>query len=162
LPLGAAVGGANRQDASFTDAALASVVVPSPVQTRLTQGQGECEVQRRRYEDGKLTGATVREMKNQFKKGQDVRALPYLRADGNLAKLPARYDAKQQGFRLWAPEKDQSRRGLGRIRSSVERVHALLNQFGRIFRRLDRRQSWYLGWVQLACCVIFMRQGFFP
>ena len=133
LPIGACVCGANRQDATFTGEALASVVVPSPV--RMAQIIA------------------------------DERALPYTRGDGNFAnKAPAREAARRNGFRLWAPDvrQGQSRRGLGRVRSCVERAHALLNQFGRVYRRWDRSAKSYLGWVQLASCLIFMRQGFFP
>jgi hypothetical protein len=39
----------------------------------------------------------------------------------------------------------------------VERCHALLSQFGRLARQLDRCSRRYLGWVQLAACVIFTR-----
>ena len=158
LPIGAVICGANRQDATFTAQALASVVVQRPVdrpcQTPV-QDQG-------RRTDGKMTNAQLRELGDQLHGEPDVRALPYLRADGNFAKIPARLQSKQQGFRLWAPGQGQSRRGLGRIRASVERAHALLNQFGRVCRRLDRIDRRYLAWVQLASCIIFMRQGFFP
>ena len=57
-----------------------------------------------------------------------------------------------------APKRGRARRpGVGRIRCAVERCHALLSQFGRIARRLDRTTKRYLGWVQLAACVIFLR-----
>ena len=112
--------------------------------------------------DGKLSRSQRREVHERLHGGRDVRSLPYLRGDGNFAKDPSRYAAKQQGFRLWAPGEGQSRRGLGRVRSSVERAHALLNQFGRVFRRLDRDDRRYLTWAHLACGLIFMRQGFFP
>ncbi len=94
----------------------------------------------------------------------DARPLPYTRADGNFAKAPSRHGAAAAGFRLWAPDKKrgQSRKGLGVIRSGVERVHALLNQFGRVARRLDRDDRLYLAWAQFACCLIYMRRGFFP
>ena len=164
LPIGAIVCPANQQDATFTGAALASVVT-SPAVNALAMRSTNVLPQRRvdqRDRQGKLNRLSRRKLNEQLRQGQDARALPYLRADGNFAKVPAKNEAKQQGFRLWAPEPGQSRRGLGSIRSSVERTHALLNQFGRVFRRLDRRQRWYLAWVQLACCVIFMRQGFFP
>ena len=130
LPIGACVCAANRQDATFTGEALASVVVESPA----------------------LPDA-------------DVRAMPYTRADGNFAnKAPAKEGARRSGYRLWAPDvrQGESRRGLGRVRSCVERAHALLNQFGRVSRRWDRKARRYLGWVQLAASLIFMRQGFFP
>jgi hypothetical protein len=164
LPIGAAVCAANRQDASFTGEALASVVVPLPVDRSPGPRPPSQDAPDERYGDGRLKRSSRRELRKRLESGRDVRALPYLRADGNFAKVPARNEAKEQGFRLWAPDKHkgQSRRGLGPIRSAVERAHALLNQFGRIFRRLDRKARCYLGWVQLACCVIFMRQGFFP
>jgi hypothetical protein len=158
LPVGAVVCGANRQDATFAGAALTSVVVDAPVQRLTTLAPPEPG----RRCDGKQTNKQLRQMRQQLQGDPDVRAMPYLRGDGNFAKIPARCQAKREGFRLWAPQPGHSRSGLGRIRSSVERGHALLNQFGRVFRRLDRRDRWYLGWVQLACCIIFMRQGFFP
>ena len=161
LPIGVAVCGANRQDASFTAEALASVVVDLPVDDA-PQPQPQPQPPSQTYKSGKRTRENLRQLQTQLDDGQDVRALPYLRADGNFAKVPARHAAKQQGLRLWAPAKGQSRRGLGPIRASVERAHALLNQFGRIFRRLDRKAERYLAWAQLACCVIFMRQGYFP
>jgi hypothetical protein len=37
----------------------------------------------------------------------------------------------------------------------------LLCQFGRVARRFDRLAIRYLGWIQLAACVIFIRAGFF-
>jgi hypothetical protein len=46
----------------------------------------------------------------------------------------------------------------------VERGHNWLAQFGRIGRRLDRLTGRYLGWVQLAASIIFLRaerHGFF-
>jgi hypothetical protein len=42
--------------------------------------------------------------------------------------------------------------------------HAFLAQFGRIARRLDRLSKRFLGWVQLAASIIFLRaqaHGFF-
>ena len=181
LPLGAAICSASQQDATFTQRALASVVVPLPLD-EASQPLGQLPVQgrarlsraerrryrrglfRRRNRDGRLSEAVRRALQIELDQGQDLRALPYLRGDGNFAKVPARCDAKRAGFRLWAPDrsKRQSRRGLGVVRSAVERVHALLNQFGRVFRRLDRDDNLYLAWVQLACCIIFLRRGFFP
>jgi putative transposase len=158
LPVGVVVCGANRQDATFTGEALASVVIELPVERAVKSIVKE----KGRRRDGKRSNAQLRDLQKQLHEGQDSRAMPYLRGDGNFAKIPARLAAKREGFRLWAPSVGQSRRGLGRIRSSVERAHALLNQFGRVFRRFDRRDKWYLAWAQLACCVIFMRQGFFP
>jgi transposase len=160
LPIGASICGANRQDATFTAAALASVVAQLPVD-RLVLAQQIPPV----HPAKKLSGAQRRKVTAvlmQATNGLDFRSLPFLRGDGNFAKDPARIRAKQAGYRLWAPSVGQSRRGLGRIRSSVERAHAFLNQFGRIARRLDRDANRYLAWVQLACCIIFMRRGFFP
>jgi hypothetical protein len=183
LPVGAAVCAAHRQDATFVQRALASVVVELPLEARPplqqpTGGRASPPARRRerrrprreqrrrpgRTRRGWLTRAAVAAMRAEVDRGPDVRALPYLRGDGNFAKVPARCDAKRQGFRLWAPDKSKghSRKGLGRVRSSGERAHALVNQFGRVFRRLDRDDNVYLGWVQFACCLIFMRQGFFP
>lgn len=170
LPVGAAVCGANRQDASFVDAALAGVVIelpfveaPPPKQCVSQQQQLKpSQDQQPRRADGKLSTVQRQQVKRELMESPDVRAMPYLRADGNFAKDPTRLQAKQQRFRLWAPRPDQSRRGLGPIRSSVERAHAMVNQFGRIARRLDRCAKRYLGWVQFACCLIFMRRGFFP
>jgi hypothetical protein len=159
LPLGAVVCGANRQDASFSAAALSSVVIDPPADrpaaASLMPGKGL-------RRDGKQSRGQLQKLKQILHGQPDVRALPYVRGDGNFAKIPAQAQARQQGFRLWAPKPRTARVGLGRVRSSVERAHALLNQFGRVARRFDRRANWYLGWVQLACCIIFMRQGFFP
>lgn len=156
--MGAVVCGANRQDASYTGEALASLVLPVPGTWPRASVAPACPQ------------ANTHRSKAQRRQGQqqgqdpaeDVRARAYLRGDGNFAKAPARAAAKGQGYRLWAPGPGQSRRGLGRIRSSVERSHALLNQFGRVGRRLDRDDRHYLAWVQLAACFIYMRQGFFP
>ena len=173
LPVGAAVCGANRQDASFVDAALANVVIdlpfeppqpPPSLEQRVSQQQRKpSRDQQPRRADGKLSTVQRQQVKRELMQElPDVRAMPYLRADGNFAKDPTRLQAKQQRFRLWAPRPDQSRRGLGPIRSSVERAHAMVNQFGRIARRLDRCARRYVAWVQFACCLIFMRRGFFP
>jgi transposase len=95
----------------------------------------------------------------------DERDLPHVRADGSYGNRPARQRAQRAGFRMLAPSQGQPRRkGLGRVRSAVERGHAALAQFGRVGRRLDRLTRRYLGWVELAACVIFLRaeaHGFF-
>ena len=88
----------------------------------------------------------------------DPRDLPSARGYGAYGNEPTRQRAEHHGFRMRAPKCGQAR---GRIRSAVERGHALQCQFGRVFRRLDRRSANYLGWVQLAACVIFIRAGFF-
>jgi hypothetical protein len=176
------VAAANRKDSTFTQHALASLVVPLPLeeaaQPLLQWPLGEpshigrrrrrryrrqfCRHLRERGRRDRLNRPTIGMLQSELETGQDTRALPYLRGDGAFAEVPARADAKRQGFRLWAPARGQSRRGLGQVRSAVERTHALLNQFGRVLRRLDRSDRNYLGWVQLASCIIFMRRGFFP
>ena len=92
----------------------------------------------------------------------DPRDLPSARGDGSYGNEPTYQRAEHHGFRLRAPKRGQARiAGIGRVRSAVERGHALLCQFGRVFRRLDRLSANYLGWVQLAACVIFIQAGFF-
>jgi transposase len=60
-----------------------------------------------------------------------------------------------------APKRGRTRqKGVGRVRCAVERGHAFLTQFGRVGRRLDRKARRYLGWIELAACVIFLRSGF--
>lgn len=87
----------------------------------------------------------------------DARDLPRVRADGGYGNRPTRDRAAATGHRVVAPSQGQSRRGFGRVRCAVERGHALLSQFGRIARRSDRSDRRYLGWVQLASAVIFIR-----
>jgi hypothetical protein len=87
----------------------------------------------------------------------DVRDLPRVRADGGYGNRPTRERAAGAGHRVVAPSQGQSRRGFGRVRCAVERGHALLSQFGRVARRFDRDDRRYLGWVQLASAVIFIR-----
>jgi transposase len=88
----------------------------------------------------------------------DVRDLPRSRADGAYGNRPSKGRAANAGFRMEAPKRGKARQpGVGRIRCAVERCHAFLAQFGRIARRLDRSSERYLGWVQLAACIIFLR-----
>jgi transposase len=95
----------------------------------------------------------------------DPRDLPRARADGAYSNRPTQARANAAGFRLQAPRRGQTRQpGVGRIRCAVERGHAFLAQFGRIARRLDRSARRYLGWVELAACIILIRaeaHGFF-
>jgi len=49
---------------------------------------------------------------------------------------------------------------VGKSRNAVERCHNFFAQFGRIARRLDRCAKRFLGWVQMAAWVIFLRSGF--
>src|SRR5437868_4554276 len=81
----------------------------------------------------------------------DPRDLPRARADGAYGNRPTQGRANAAGFRMEAPKRGRARpAGVGTIRSAVERGHALLAQFGRIARRLDRSSRRFLGWVQLA------------
>lgn len=92
----------------------------------------------------------------------NIRDLPSARGDGAYGNEPTRQRAAASGFRMLAPGRGQTKLpGIGRIRNAVERGHAFLSQFGRIARRLDRLVPRYLGWVQLAACIIFVRAGFF-
>jgi transposase len=91
----------------------------------------------------------------------DPLSLPSVRADGAYGNRPTFERATEAGFRMRAPKRGQARLpGLGRIRYAVERGHALLSQFGRVVRRFDRSAARYLGWIELAACVIFIRNGF--
>jgi len=127
MPLGAVVSAANVNDSIKTQAVLASLVVKPP----------PAEVP-----------AVL----------PDPRDLPRSRADGAYGNRPSKERAATAGFRLEAPKRGKARQpGVGRIRCAVERCHALLSQFGRIARRLDRIAERYLHWVQLAACVIFVR-----
>lgn len=91
----------------------------------------------------------------------DPRDLPSGRGDGAYGNAPTREAAATCGFRMRAPKQGQTRLpGIGRVRSAVERGHALLSQFGRVARRFDRSAALYLAWVQMAACIIFIRAGF--
>ena len=68
--------------------------------------------------------------------------------------------AEAAGFRLQAPGRGQKRPGVGQGPAAVERCHNFFAQFGRVARRWDRSARRYLGWFQLAACVIFIRSGF--
>lgn len=48
--------------------------------------------------------------------------------------------------------------GLGKTRWVVERTFAWLHQFKRLRTRYERRADLHLGLLQLACCVICLRQ----
>jgi hypothetical protein len=90
----------------------------------------------------------------------DPRSLPTARADGAYGNKPTRQRAQAAGFRLQAPSRGQKPPGVGTIRQSVERCQNFFAQFGRVARRWDRSAQRFLGWVQLAACVIFIRSGF--
>jgi transposase len=88
----------------------------------------------------------------------DPRDLPRARADGAYGNGPTKERARAAGFRMEAPRRGKARvAGVGRVRCAVERGHAFLAQFGRIGRRLDRKVRRYLGWIELAACIIFIR-----
>lgn len=85
---------------------------------------------------------------------------PSAKADGAYGNGPTTQRAAAEGFRMRAPKRGQARMpGVGRIRCAVERGHAFLSHFGRITRRFDRSDRRYLGWVELAACIIFIRGG---
>jgi transposase len=91
----------------------------------------------------------------------DPRDLPTARADGAYGNGPTRARAIVAGFRMEAPSRGQAKQaGVGLVRNAVERGHAFLAQFGRVVRRFDQSARRYLGWVELAACVIFIRAGF--
>jgi transposase len=90
----------------------------------------------------------------------DERGLPTAQADGAYGNGPTRRRAREAGFRLRAPGRGRRQPGLGKVRNAVERCHNLFAQFGRVARRFDRSARRYLGWVQLAACLIFIRAGF--
>src|SRR5262249_30613281 len=127
LPLGAVLSGAHANDGVQTQAVLEALVVQPPA--------AEVPVSQ-----------------------PDARDLPRSRADGAYGNRPTQGRANAAGFRMEAAKRGKARPpGGGRIRCAVERCHAFLSQFGRIARRFDRTVRRYLGWVQLAACVILIR-----
>ena len=127
MPLGAVISAANVNDSVQTQAVLESLVIRPPA--------AEVPVAQ-----------------------PDPRDLPHTRADGAYGNRPSKARAAAAGFGMEAPKRGQARRpGVGRIRCAVERCHAFLSQFGRIARRFDRAVRRYLGWVELAACIIFLR-----
>jgi len=127
MPLGAVITAANANDGVQTQAVLESLVVKPP--------------------SAEVPMPVI-----------DARDLPRSRADGAYGNRPTQSRANAAGFRMEAPKRGKARQpGVGRIRCAVERCHAFLSQFGRIARRFDRAVKRYLGWVQLAACVIFIR-----
>ena len=91
----------------------------------------------------------------------DPRDLPSAKADGAYGNRPTQERANHAGFRMRAPKRGQTKSGVGTIRCAVERGHSFLSHFGRIVRRFDRSDRLYLGWVELAACIIYIRAGFF-
>ena len=57
-------------------------------------------------------------------------------------------------------QRGKAQPGVGKIRNAVERCHNFFAQFGRIFRRFDRSARHYLGWLELAACIILLSSGF--
>ena len=90
----------------------------------------------------------------------DWRSLPRVQADGAYGNGPTQARAHRAGFRLQAPKRGKAQPGVGNIRNAVERCHNFFAQFGRVFRRFDRSARHYLGWLELAACIILLRSGF--
>jgi putative transposase len=127
LPIGAVVTGANANEGRQVPDVLGSLVIRPPAPAHPSPSP-------------------------------DRRDLPRVRADGGYGSGPARQRGQDAGFRIVAPSRGQAQRpGFGRVRCAVERGHAWLSQFGRIARRLDRQAKRYLGWVQLAAAIIYIR-----
>jgi transposase len=90
----------------------------------------------------------------------DARAMPRVQADGAYGNSPTQERAQRAGFRLQAPMRGNAQPGVGKIRNAVERCHNFFAQFGRVCRRFDRSARLYLGWLELAACIILLRSGF--
>ena len=89
----------------------------------------------------------------------DPRGLPHAQADGAYGNKPTQERANRAGFRMQAPRRGKARPGVGKIRNAVERCHNFFAQFGRVFRRWDRSARHYLGWLEMAACIILLRSG---
>ena len=89
-----------------------------------------------------------------------LQSLPRVQADGAYGNGPTQARAQRAGFRLHAPKRGKAQPGVGKIRNAVERCQNFLAQFGRVFRRFDRSARHYLGWLELAACIILLRSGF--
>ena len=81
-------------------------------------------------------------------------------AAGAYGNGPTQERARRAGFRLQAPKRGKAQPGVGKIRNAVERCPNFFAQFGRVFRRVDRSARRYLGWLELAACIILLRSGF--
>ena len=90
----------------------------------------------------------------------DPRSFPTAQADGAYGNRPAWQRAQAAGFRVQAPSRGQRQPGVGKSRPAGERCHHFFAPFGRSGRRLDRSAQRFLGWIELAACVIFLRSGF--
>jgi hypothetical protein len=92
--------------------------------------------------------------------GREVWDLPRVQADGAYGNSPTQERAERAGFRSQAPQRGKAQAGMGKIPNAVERCHNFFAQFGRIFRRFDRSVRYYLGWLELAACIILLRSDF--
>ena len=90
----------------------------------------------------------------------DPRAWPRAQADGAYGNGPSQERAQRAGFRLQAPNRGKAQAGVGKSRNAVERCPNFFAQFGRVFRRFDRSARRYLGWLELAACILLLRSGF--
>jgi transposase len=90
----------------------------------------------------------------------DPRSLLQAQADGAYGNGPSRKRAQWARCRLQAPERGKARPEVGKIRNTVERCPNFFAQFGRVFRRFDRSARRYLGWLELAACIILLRSSF--
>jgi transposase len=90
----------------------------------------------------------------------DPRDLPRVIADGAYGNRPTEERGQRAGFRVHAPRRGKKHKGVGKVRNAVERCHNFFAQFGRVFRRFDRSARRYLGWLEMAACVILLRSGF--
>jgi len=90
----------------------------------------------------------------------DARDLPRGIADGAYGNKPTAQRGQRAGFRIQAPRRGQKRPGPGKVRNAVERCHNFFAQFGRVFRRFDRSARRYLGWLEMAACILLLRSGF--
>ena len=134
MPLGVVVTGANANDGVQTKDVLESLVVAPP--------PAEVPVANPDQRDW-LPTARRRGLRQQAHDGRGPEA----------------------GFRMEAPQRGRTRPpGVGASAAPSSAATSFLAQFGRIARRLDRSAKRYLGWIELAACVIFVRaeaHGFF-
>lgn len=133
MPLGISISAANRPDCSSMTEVLEAMVIRPPDHAQ------------------------------DHEQAKEPASMPCVRGDGGYGYKTTRAAAEALGYRLRAPSRGQRRmKGLGRVRVAVEHGHALLNQFGRVARRLDRHADMYRIWAKLAACLIFIRVGSVP
>ncbi len=129
MPLGAVVTAANVNDSTQTQAVLEALVVKPPA--------AETPV-----------------------KQPDRRDLAHSRADGAYGNRPSKERAAAAGFRMEAPTRGKTRQpGVGKICCAVEAavMRSCLSSSQGCRGVWTRTAKRYLGWVQLAACVIFIR-----